>query len=282
MGIVIRTNPVSMAVLRSLNKTHRALAEDMSHLASGQRIMSAKDDAAGLAISESLRSQVKSTQQASRNASDAISVLQIAEGGMSQMAGALTRMRELTMQAASGQISTQQRGFLDQEAGELAQEIFRISRVTEFNGQKLLDGSFSSATGTLSFQVGINNTVNDRLNVNIGTMDPGGLGFFATTISPTIDTQTRARNMLSTLDSAIGSVSAARANLGAKMNRLEITVDNLASSEENLAAANSRIRDLDIGAAMGRMVSNQILAQAGAAMLAQANALPQIALQLIG
>jgi flagellin len=251
----------------------------MLKLSSGMRINSAADDAAGLAISESLKAQVVSLQQAGRNSSDAVSTLQIAEAAMGEVATTLTRMRELAMQSSSGQLSNQQRGFLDQEMDELRKEVTRISEVTEFNGLKLLDGGLSTGSGTtLSFQVGIQNTANDRIEVNINTISGSGLGIGSMSLS----TQTAARSALDTIDAAISSLSSSRANLGAKMNRLTITMDNLASAEQNIDAANSRIRDVDVGHEMGRMVSNQILSQAGSAMLSQANSLPQIALGLIG
>jgi flagellin len=161
---------------------------------------------------------------------------------------------------------------------ELRNEITRISEVTEFNGLQLLDGSLSSGASTLSFQVGINNTTNDRLEVNIATLNSTGLGIG----SMSFTTQTAARDALTKIDSAITQISSQRATLGAKMNRLSITMDNLSSANQNLTAANSRIRDVDVGVEMGKMVSNQILAQAGSSMLAQANSLPQIALSLIG
>ena len=278
MGIVIRSNPTAKATLSSLERTQRKLSGNMLKLSSGMRINSAKDDAAGLAISESLKAQVVSLQQANRNSSDAVSTLQIAEAAMGEVATTLTRMRELAMQSSSGQLSNQQRGFLDQEMEELRNEVTRISQVTEFNGLALLDGSLSTGTGTLSFQVGIENTNNDRINVNIATVSATGLGIGTMSLS----SQTRARSALDTIDSAINSLSSSRATLGAKMNRLTITMDNLASAEQNISAANSRIRDVDVGAEMGKMVSNQILSQAGSAMLSQANSLPQIALGLIG
>jgi flagellin len=278
MGIVIRTNATALRTLRSLNKTSRSLNENMVRLSSGQRINSAKDDAAGLAISQSLTAQTTSINQASRNSADAISSLQIAEGAMGEVANTLVRMRELSMQSASGQVSDGQRAFIHQEMDQLRQEVSRISEVTEFNGLSLLDGSLEGAGNTLSFQVGIQNTGNDRIGVSIGTLSATGLGIS----SMSFTSQTASQNALSAIDSAINSISVERANLGAKMNRLQITIDNLASANENLSAANSRIRDVDVGSEMGNMVSNQILAQAGSAMLSQANALPQIALSLIG
>jgi flagellin len=276
MGLSIKTNAVANNIRVSLNSTTRDLETNMMRLASGLRINSAKDDAAGLAISESLKAQIASLGQASRNSSDAISALQIGEGAMGEVANTLVRMRELAMQSASGQLDDQQRAGIDSEMQQLQEEVTRISAVTEFNGLSLLDGSLSAAT--LSFQIGINNTNNDRLGVNIGDMSATGLGISSISLSA----QTAAQNALSAIDTAILGVSSQRANLGAKMNRLEITIDNLASAEENLTAANSRIRDVDVGKEMGMMVSNQILAQAGSSMLAQANALPQIALSLIG
>jgi flagellin len=279
MGIVIRSNPTAAATLSSLERTNRRLSGNMLKLSSGMRINSAADDAAGLAISESLKAQVVSLQQAGRNSADAVSTLQIAEAAMGEVANTLQRMRELAMQSSSGQLSNQQRGFLDQEMDELRKEVTRISEVTEFNGLNLLDGGLSTASGvTLSFQVGIQNTNNDRINVNVNTISATGLGIGTMSLA----SQTRARSALDTIDLAISSLSSSRANLGAKMNRLTITMDNLSSAEQNIDAANSRIRDVDVGHEMGRMVSNQILSQAGSAMLSQANSLPQIALGLIG
>ncbi len=278
MGIVIGTNPTAMQTLRSLNKTNRTLQSSMVKLSSGMRINSARDDAAGLGISEILRAQVSSLDVASRNSADAISALQIAESSMNEIHNVLNRMRELAMQSASGQLSNQQRGFLEQEMGQLREEVSRISATTEFNGKVLTDGTFATGATTLTFQVGTHNTTNDRLDVHITTMSATGLDIQTMSLA----TQTRAQSALDTIDAAINEVSAQRASLGALMNRLSITIDNLASAEENVAGANSRIRDVDVGKEMGKMVSHQILSQAGTSMLTQANSLPQTALALIG
>jgi flagellin len=281
MSIVIRTNPTAMKALRSLNKTSRGLNDNVARLSTGKRINSAKDDAAGLAISESLGAQVSSLRQASRNAAGAISVLQTAEGAMGEIAGTLVRMREIGMQAASGHITDNQRDFVETEFQIMRAEVDRISDVTEFNGQKLLDGSLSATFAfgkAMEFQIGINNTDNDTLDVNIEPMSAKGLGLHLANFK----TQDQAGNSLGIVDKAIDIVSRERANLGANMNRLEITMDNLASAAENLQGAQSRILDVDVGKEMGKMVSNQILAQAGASMLAQANSSPQVALSLIG
>ena len=278
MPIVIRTNPTSLGTLKALDKTQRMLTDSMVKLSSGMRINSARDDAAGLAISENLRSDIVSLGQATRNASDAISVLQIAEAAMGEIGNNLLRVRELAMQAASGQLSQNQRDFIHDEMEEHKQEISRIAQVTEFAGKKLLDGSVASGAATLIFQVGINNAATDRLPVNIATMGQTGIGMSTMSLS----LQTRAQSALDIIDSAINTVSSRRANLGARMNRLEIVIDNLASAEENIMAANSRIRDTDVGREMGNLVAQQILSQAGSAMLSQANSLPQMALSLLG
>jgi flagellin len=278
MGIVIGTNPTAMQTLRSLNKTNRNLQSSMVKLSSGMRINSARDDAAGLGISEILRAQVSSLGVASRNSADAISALQIAESSMNEIHNVLNRMRELAMQSSSGQLSNQQRGFLSQEMSQLREEVSRISATTEFNGKVLTDGTYATGGSTLTFQVGTHNTSNDRINVNITTMSATGLSIQSMSLS----LQTSAQSALDVLDAAINEVSAQRASLGAMMNRLTITIDNLASAEENVAGANSRIRDVDVGKEMGKMVSNQILSQAGTSMLTQANSLPQTALALIG
>jgi flagellin len=277
MSVIFRTNTTALKVLSSLNKTNRSLSSSTGKLASGHRIQSAKDDAAGLAISESLHAQVRSIRQASRNASAAISVLQTAEGASGSVANILVRLRELTMQSASGQYTDDQRKGMNLEFREIRREVTRVSQVTFFNGQKLLTGQL--ATDPMVFQIGLNNTDNDKLAVAIPNMRFGNSGL---KITGNIKSQTNARKMMDRIDAAIDKVSAVRADLGAKVNRLTTTLDNLASADENLTAAHSRIKDLDVGQEMGQMVSQQILAQAGSAMLAQANALPQIALGLIG
>jgi flagellin len=246
------------------------------------RITSAKDDAAGLAISEKLRAQVRGLSQAERNAQDGISLVQTAEGALNEVSGALIRMRELSVQASTGTLGDTERGYLNDEFNALMTEIDRIANVTEFNGKYLLNGA---ASGGVQFQVGLNNVGNDRISAAITATKTASLGG-ATTASmlnaQTISTITNARDALEVIDSAISDVSNVRGDLGAVQNRLNITVNNLATQRENLSAANSRIRDVDVADETVSMTRSQILMQAGVSVLAQANQLPGMALSLIG
>jgi flagellin len=275
MPISIMTNTTSLSAQRFLDGTQRALANNVSRLSSGQRINKAADDAAGLGISEKLKAEIRSTSQASRNANDGISMTQIAEGALSEVAGVLTRMRELATQSANGTLGSTERGFIQQEFTALRSEIDRISNVTEFNGRQLLSGS-ASGSG-ISLQIGIRNASNDRLTITINTVNSNSLAIGTASLS----TQTNAQTALGAIDSAISTVSSRRASLGAVQNRLQSTISNLGVSFENLSAANSRIRDVDIAEETSSLTRNQILSQSGAAMLSQANQLPQVALSLL-
>jgi flagellin len=274
MGLRVNTNVISMNAQRNLAKVTEALAGNFRRLSTGLRIASAADDAAGLAISERLRSQVRSFEQAKRNANDGISMVQTAEGALNEVGDLLTRLRELAVQASNGTVSATDRDTLQQEFGSLVSEIDRIAQSTEFNGIKLLDGS----TGTVSFQVGIGTTAGvDTLTVDLGnsrtnalaidTLDIGSTGAPATAITA--------------LDAAIDTVSSLRGGFGAAQNRLGSTIRNVAVQVENLSAAESRIRDVDVAYETAMLTRNQILQQASIAMLAQANVLPQSALQLL-
>jgi flagellin len=245
------------------------------------RITAAKDDAAGLAISEKLRAQVRGLAQAERNSQDGISLVQTAEGALNEVSGALIRMRELAVQASTGTLGTEERGYLNDEFNALMTEIDRIAEVTEFNGKYLLNGA--SSTG-VDFQVGLNNVSNDRITVSISSTKTASLGTNATsTISAqSISTATKAQNSLGVIDDAISDISNVRGDLGAIQNRLQTTVNNLATQRENIAAANSRIRDVDVAEETVSMTRSQILMQAGVSVLAQSNQLPSMALSLIG
>jgi flagellin len=277
MGFRVNTNVASIAAQRSLSVNNRESEKTLSQLASGSRIVKAGDDAAGLAISEKLKANIRSTQQANRNANDGVSMIQVAEGGLNEVQNILTRLRELSVQSASDTVGAEERGFSDMEYQNLKQEIQRISEVTEFNGKSLLDGQGEA----LEFQIGLNNNeFQDRIKYdrhhNDTTLEGLALGG--------IDVMTKegAQGALEQLDSAIGTVSEHRSNLGAIQNRLTSTSNNLEISAENLSAANSRIRDVDYAQATAQNAKNNILNAAGTSVLAQANAQGQNALRLIG
>jgi flagellin len=282
MALSILTNTASLDAQRNLSKTGMALQSNFAKLSSGQRINSAGDDAAGLAISERMKSQIRSMSQAERNANDGQSLLQTAEGAMNENSGILTRMRELAMQSANGTLGNDERDALGTEFGQLRDEIDRISSVTEFNGTKLLDGS---NTDGFKFQVGIGNTAADTITAKMTSMTSAsygadGLDLTGLDVSST-GGQAGAQAALETLDKAIAATSSSRATLGATQNRLTVTVSNLQSANVNLSAANSRIRDVDVAEESASMTRNNVLSQAGMAVLAQANQLPSQALSLL-
>jgi len=277
MGLVINTNVASINAQRNMMRTQDDLSSSLSKLSSGMRITAAKDDAAGLAISEKLRAQIRGLGQDERNAQDGISLVQTAEGALNEVSGALIRMRELGVQASTGTLGDEERGYLNDEFGALMTEIDRIANVTEFNGKYLLNGA---ASGGIDFQVGLTSGANDRITAKIDAVNTSNLGGGLN--AETISTQSGARNALSVIDDAIKDLSGARGGLGATQNRLTITVNNLATQRENISAANSRIRDVDVATETVNMTRSQILMQAGVAVLAQANQLPSMALSLIG
>lgn len=277
MGLRVSTNVSAINAQRNLKNSQGAIASSLSQLSSGSRINKSADDAAGLAISESFIAQIRSARQANRNANDGISMVQVAEGGMSEIANMITRLRELAIQAGSDTVGDTERGFIDKEVQQLKQEIQRIASVTTWGTTKLLDGT----TPVYDFQVGLfNNEQEDRISFvasdNVATLDALGLSELD------YNMKTDAQNALVNLDSAIVKINANRANLGALQNRLQATSANLSVSEENLSAANSRIRDADVAHASSELTKNQILLTAGTSTLAQANQMPQLALKLIG
>jgi flagellin len=274
--ISVVSNLSSLNAQRHLSKTQSRLNQNIARLSSGLRINRAADDASGLAISDQLRTQVKGLSQASRNANDGISLIQTAEGALNEVFGVLNRMRELSVQAANeGTMDTTQRGYLAQEFDLLESELDRIVNVTEYNGQKLIDGSVSTG---VSFQVGMRNTGNDRISVSLASVTGTQLGMNDEALS----TSTGAQKAIAAIDLAIQTINTQRGTLGATQNRLEMTISNLGSMRENLQAADSRIRDVDVAEETAAMSRNQILSQAGTSVLAQANQLPQSALSLIG
>ncbi len=279
MALSVLTNVASLNAQRNLSASTEMLSASIGRLSSGQRINKAGDDAAGLGISESLKSSIRSISQAQRNANDGVSMSQVAEGSMSEMQGIVSRMRELSVQSANSTLGGTERGYIQTEFSQLRNEINRISSVTEFNGQKLIDGSASTG---LSFQVGIKNSANDRIAMSITKLTTSTLGSTSLHLaSASLSTVTNARAAMGAFDKAISQLSGARAKVGAVQNRMNVTISNLASSHENLSAANSRIRDVDVADETASMTKAQILSQAGLAVLSQANQLPQSALSLL-
>lgn len=277
MGFRINTNVSSLAAQRSLSVNNRESESNLAKLSSGNRITKAADDAAGLAISEKMKSGIRSMKQADRNANDGISMVQIAEGGLNEVSSILTRMRELAVQTASDTVGDVEREMTNMEYQNLKLELDRISQVTEFNGKKLLDGT----GGQYDFQVGINNDAfQDRISYDASRVNAGLEGLAVAELD--VSTKTGSQESLASLDKAIETVSGQRAFLGAIQNRLVSTSNNLQVSVENLSAANSRIRDVDYADATATKAKNDILNSAGTSVLAQANMSGQNALKLIG
>ena len=276
MGLRINTNVPSLSAQRSLGINTRNLNDNLRKLSSGERITKAGDDAAGLAISENLKAQIRGMRQAKRNAGDAVSLLQVAEGGMNEISNIIIRLRELSIQAASDTVGTTERGYSDIEFQSLKEEIERISKVTEFNGIKLLDGS----GGKLEFQVGTrNDPILDRLQYD-GSRADASLNALGLAVDG-VSTKEGAQSALGKLDDALVHINGTRANFGALQNRLQSTQNNLEISDENLSAANSRIRDVDVASETADMTKNNILLQAGISVLSQANQAPNTALKLL-
>jgi len=273
--LTINSNIASLSAQANLNHTQMNLATSFNRLSSGYRINSAKDDAAGLAISSSMEMQIRSYTVAQRNANDASSMAQTAEGALGSITDILGRMRELATQGANGSLQTSDRAFLQTEFSSLQSEVKRIMTATKFNGQQLINNSVSS---TIDFQVGINNTTNDRLQITFGGVHLTALVSATTTLS---GLSSASQASLDTIDGALSKVSTARARFGAVQNRLQITSANIDSARVNLSAADSRIRDVDVADETSQLSRLQVLSQAGSAILAQANQAPQLALGLL-
>ena len=275
MGLRVNTNSASINAQRNLSSVTDRLSGNFRRLSTGLRISSAADDAAGLAISERLRSQIRSLDQAKRNANDGISMAQTADGALNEVSSILTRLRELAIQSSNGSVSNQDKETLDQEFQSLVSEVNRIGASTEFSGIKLLDGSTSS----VSFQVGFGTTAGtDTISVSLSAALSTSLSLNSLDIGSGGATTTAITN----IDAAINTVSGLRGTLGAVQNRLGSTINNLSITVENLSAAESRIRDVDIAYETAQLTRNQILQQASIAVLGQANSLPQSALRLLG
>jgi flagellin len=266
MSLRITQNVEAMSASRHLQMTSSALSKSMERLSSGYRINSAADDAAGLGISESMRSQIRGLAQAQKNIQDGISMVQTAEGNLDEVHSMLQRIRELAVQYKNGSLDTNARNSIQNEVDQLASEITRIGSQAQFNGNHLLN-----AVGTVSFQVG----ANDNEQIGVSTIDLAGtVGTSFTNLSSTTS--------LADIDTAITAVSSARAGFGAVQNRLEHTLALQGTYQENLTAAESRIRDVDMAEEMVNLTKTQVLQQAGTAMLSQANQAPQAVLKLLG
>lgn len=277
MGLRINTNISSINALRSLSKVTQDQDQAVERLSSGNRINSAADDAAGMAISEKLKAEIRGTLQAKRNAEDGISMIQVAEGGMGEITNILVRLRELSIQSASDTLGMKERNFADLEFQELSKEVDRISQSTSFNGLNLLDGTVE---GSLDFQIGVrNDDFNDRISFNPGAATVTGdkLGINTLSVAEKADAQAN----LQVIDDAIETISGNRASLGALQSRLESTINNLEVFRESSEAAKSRIRDADIATESANLARANILSAANTSILAQANSSPATALKLV-
>jgi flagellin len=275
MSLSIRTNVASLDAQKNLFNNENSLDSSLSKLSSGYRITKAGDDAAGLGISSNLTAQIASYNQASRNAQDGMSLVQTAEGALNETTNILTRLRELATQSASDGVGNTERGYIQTETSALTTEIDRIANATEYNGTSLLNSSATS----LTFQVGIRNVAaNDRISVSTVDATASTLGVSGLDLS----TAGGAQGALATIDSAIQKVSQARAGFGAAGNRLNSVVSTIQTASENISAANSRIRDVDVAEETSKMARSQVLMQASVSVLSQANQAPQLALKLLG
>ncbi len=275
MPLVINTNVSSLRAQTSLSATQQSVAKSFQRLSSGFRINQAADDAAGMAISESLKARIRSFAVAERNTSSAVSMTNTAEGGLNQISGIIQRMRELAVQSANGDLTSTDRGFIDTEFQQLKNEIDRLSETTQFNTKELLAGTSSQ----IVFQVGINTTTFDTISVTFGGVTTSSLGMSGISVAGL--TSTSATTAIDTLDAALTSVSTRRSELGAATNRLHQAISNTQTMRTNLSAANSSIRDVDIASETANLARSQVLLQAGTSVLAQANQSSQLALALL-
>jgi flagellin len=275
MSLSVQTNVASLQAQANLANTQKMLATNFQRLSSGFRINGAADDAAGLGISNQMDAQISSYSVAERNTNNGISMAQTAEGALGQVSTMVQRLRGLAVEGSNGDLTSVDRGFLDTEFTSLKQEIDRISTSTTYNGQALLSG----AANTVTFQVGINNTTNDQIGVGFGGIDLTSLGLNASSVSGA--TAANAQTSIDAADAALATISTQRANYGASMNRMQVTVSNIQSMRTNLSAANSRIKDVDVAEETAQMARNNVMSQAGAAVLAQANQAPQLAMKLL-
>jgi flagellin len=277
--LAINTNVGSLTAQRNLQKIGRGLHQSISRLSSGTRINSAADNAAGMAVSENMRAQLKGFQQAMKNANDGVAVLQTAESGYQSISDLLIRMRELAVQSANDSVSDTERNYLNTEFADLISEIDRVSNVVEYNGIQLLDGTAgSSGDGTMIFQVGTRDSANDRITIKLNTQSATKLAVNDDVIS----SQTDAQSAITAIDSALEFLSTDRAQIGSTINTLNVAVDGLGSSIENYGNALSQIKDTDMAAESSTFSKNNVLQQAAVAMLSQANQTPNLVMRLLG
>lgn len=280
----IFNNIASLNAQRLLGVNSARLAQSVERISSGIRINKASDDAAGLAISEGLRSDIRALRQAVRNANDGVSLINVTEGALNEQAGILIRLRELASQAATGTVSSTERATIQLEFSALRNEVDRIAATTEFNGQKLVDGSLASSVASTSqifIQIGINSSADSRINLNeqvdLEAMTSTGLSIHELSVT----SAQGALSALSQMDTSITQITAGRGKIGAVQNRLAKSISNLSVGIENLTAADSQIRDADLAHEVAMLTRNQILVQASTAMVGQANLIPQSVLQLL-
>ena len=284
MAIRIFNNTASVNAQRNLDINSSRLSKSIERISSGIRINKGSDDAAGLAISEGLRSDIRALRQATRNANDGMSLVNVAEGALNEQSGILIRLRELASQAATGTVGSTERASIQLEFSALRQELTRIANTTEFNGIGLIDGSLASSVASTShtlIQIGIDNTANSRLDLNntlaLDAVTAEKLGLNVLSVSASAEALTA----LASIETAIASVTASRGKVGAIQNRLQRSVSSLSISTENLQAAESAIRDADIAHEIAELTRNQILVQTSTAMVGQSNLIPQSVLQLL-
>ncbi len=275
MPLYVNTNVPSMEAQRNLSTSQGMLGTSFQRLSSGMRINTAADDAAGLAIAEQMKADIRSYSVAERNTLNAVSMAQTAEGALGQISTILQRLRELSVQAANGDLTATDRGYLDTEFQAMKAEVTRIVDSTKFNGKDLLSGPATP----IDFQVGIDNTASDRLTVTFGNVSLASLGLTGSNVAGATPTASQAA--IDEVDAAIAAVSGRRADFGAALNRMQVTVSNLQSMRTNLSAAHGRIRDVDVAEESSMLARTQVLNQAATAILAQANQSPQLALQLL-
>ena len=273
MALYIRSNVSSLDAQRNLAVTNRELGMNFQRLSSGYRINTAADDAAGMSISESLQAQIRSYTVAERNANDGISMAETADGAAGQMNALLARLRELAVQSSNGALQTLDRTNLNTEFTAVKVEIDRIANVTQFNGTQLLNGAVTN----VNFQVGIGTSADDQIGVNFGGLTSTILGVNGSGVDSVVNSQAA----ITSVDAAIGIMATRREGFGAAVNRLQVAVANLQAVHMNTSAANSRIKDVDVAEETAKMARSQVLAQAGAAVLTQANQMPQLALSLL-
>jgi flagellin len=278
LPMAIRTNTGSLTAQTALVKNSRDLQSSIGKLSSGIRVASAADDAAGMAVSENMRAQLRGFQQAMRNANDAVSLLQTAESGYQSIGDMLVRMRELAVQSANDSLADTERAYIDTEFSQLIDEIDRVSDSVEYNGIKLLNGTANGGSGSMTFQVGTRNTSNDRVTIELVSQSSSALGVSGLSV----DSLTGAQASISTIDTALESIATDRAVLGTTISTLNKAVDHLSATVENYGNSVSQIRDTDMAAESAEFSKAQVLQQAGVSILSQANAQSNLALRLLG